>query len=145
VIEAAVDDRGVWLPSVPVIAVEPTTPGDEALLWRIAAVLLSPVASVLVATAGAGTGLSGHAVRVRAAALLELPLPVEGASWADGAAHARTATQAARAADAAGWRSALVALGTAMDDAYRLRDGRASAWWAPQLPARPGGGDGPSA
>src|SRR5918995_691779 len=39
VIEAVVDERGEWLPSVPVVSV---VPRESADLWRILAVLLAP-------------------------------------------------------------------------------------------------------
>ncbi|MDN5744862.1 MAG: N-6 DNA methylase, partial [Nocardioidaceae bacterium] len=63
VIEAVVDERGEWLPSVPVVSV---VPGDRGDLWRILAVLLAPPVAAHAATRYLGTGLSPRSVKVSA-------------------------------------------------------------------------------
>jgi len=78
VIEAVVDVDGAWLPSVPVVSV---VPGRQSDLWRVAAVLTSPIASALLAHQRAGSGLSSRAIRVTASDLHALPLPSDGESW----------------------------------------------------------------
>jgi hypothetical protein len=74
VLEAVVDEEGRWLPSVPVVTVEPHA---EADLWRVAAVLSSPAASAVLAHRRAGSGMGPGTLRVRAADLLDLPWPAE--------------------------------------------------------------------
>lgn len=96
IIEAVCDERGEWLPAVPVVAAYPgagseqltfddlagaragAAPGDDdpaGLAWTIAAVLTSPVASVWLWHRNAGTGLSSGTVRVGPVVLGELPWP----------------------------------------------------------------------
>jgi len=72
IVEAVADPDGEWLPGVPVTTVTPTDPGK---VWEIAAVLTSPVASVLAWQHGAGTGLSTRAVRIAPAAIAAVPWP----------------------------------------------------------------------
>lgn len=72
VIEAVADPLGAWLPGVPVSTV---TPPDPALVWPIAAMLTSPVASVLAWQAVAGTGLSTATIRLTPAVLAATPWP----------------------------------------------------------------------
>jgi hypothetical protein len=116
VIEAVADPHGVWLPGVPVVTAATAEP------WAVAAVLTSPVASVLLARHAAGTGLSARAVRVRAAdvaALLWPAGPLEGA------------VTALRAGDVTG-------CGAAITRAYGLDPEGAGApalrWWTAALP-----------
>lgn len=80
VIEAVVDERGEWLPSVPVISV---VPYDAADVWLAAAMLTSPVASAWIALQRIGTGLSAQAIRVTASDLAALPLPSDRTAWKD--------------------------------------------------------------
>ncbi len=82
VIEAVVDVDGRLLPSVPVVSVEPADPTD---LWRVAAVLLSPVASAWMLHHRAGSGLSDDTIRVSARSVTELPLPTDRDRWAEAA------------------------------------------------------------
>jgi len=112
-IEAVVDERGEWLPSVPVISLVPHAIDD---LWRIAAVLTSPVASAWLAHRRMGSGLSAAAVRVSASDLAQIPLPTHGDPWV-------RATVALRGGDVA-------ACGRAMGEAYGLAH-RADLfeWW----------------
>ena len=81
--EAAVDERGTWLPGTPAIAVWPD--GDDVDLWEIAAVVCSPVGTLAALTQAAGTGRNPDAVRHRAATVLDLPLPVDREAWRAGA------------------------------------------------------------
>lgn len=78
IVEAVADPDGAWLPAVPVLGAYPCAPaGDDpvAAVWRLTAVLTSPVASALVWHRAAGTGLSGRTVRLGPALLAELPWP----------------------------------------------------------------------
>ena len=82
VIEAVVDVDGRLLPSVPVVSVEPA---DPANLWRVAAALLSPVATAWLLHHRAGSGLSDDTIRVSARSVTELPLPTDHDCWAEAA------------------------------------------------------------
>ncbi len=94
VIEAVVDERGEWLPSVPVVSV---LPHDAADLWRILAVLLAPPVVADAAARYLGTGLSPGSVKVSARQVAALPLPPDAAGWAVGATWpARAAREAVR-------------------------------------------------
>jgi hypothetical protein len=79
VIEAVADPSGAWLPGVPVTTVTPTVTDVDAepdvIVWRLAAVLTSPVASALAWQLGAGTGLSTTAVRIGPRVLAAIPWP----------------------------------------------------------------------
>jgi hypothetical protein len=72
IIEACVDSLGAWVPSVPVVSVEPVDPVD---VWRVAAVLCSPVASAVAASRFLGAGLAPGALKLSASQLLDLPCP----------------------------------------------------------------------
>ncbi len=72
VLEAAVDEAGTWVPSVPVISIEPR-PGAD--LWSIAAVLGSPVTSAWAAGTYLGAGLGATAIKLSARQALTLPWP----------------------------------------------------------------------
>jgi hypothetical protein len=80
VIEAAADPTGAWLPSVPVIAVHPRRVED---LWAVAAVLTAPPAAAWALQRHIGAGLGASALKLRAAEVLELPLPCR--PWLDAA------------------------------------------------------------
>lgn len=117
VIEAVVDEQGEWLPSVPVISVVPHDPAD---VWRVAALLTSPVASAWIVTQRVGTGLSAHAIRVTASDLARLPLPSDASAWQEAA----SALQRGDVLDCG--RRVLDAYGFSQrDDLYR--------WWAERV------------
>jgi N-6 DNA methylase len=114
VIEAVVDDRGEWLPAVPVIRLVPNEPQR---LWEIAAVLTSPIASALIAEQSAGSGLSATTVRVSQRTLGLLPWPTGDLT---------AAVAALRASDIAG-------CGRAIDDAFGVDDQGLFDWWHSSL------------
>ena len=82
VIEAAVDARGTWLPSTPVIAVHP----EPEMLWRVGAALLAPPVTVWALETYGGTALADDAVKLAASQVLEVPLPPDERAWREGAA-----------------------------------------------------------
>ncbi len=124
VIEAVVDQRGAWLPGVPVVTVVPRRAAGDAL-WDLAAVLTSPVASAALCARSAGNALSTHAVRITPSALCATPWP------AGDLAGARAAL---RAGDVVGCgRAACAAYGLASDIAADL-----ISWWERSLPRRMG-------
>lgn len=98
VIEAVVDEQGAWLPSVPVVSVVPARVDD---LWRVAAVLTSPVASAHIAHRRTGSGLSARALRVTASDLHAIPLPTDEGAWDD-------AAECVRGGDVAGAGAAMM-------------------------------------
>ncbi|MDZ5622312.1 N-6 DNA methylase [Nocardioides sp. HM23] len=125
VIEAVVDERGEWLPSVPVVTVVPHDAND---LWRVLAVLLAPPVVADAAARYVGTGLTPGSVKVSARQLAGLPLPADRVAWATGAELARRAQHGSDAD-----RPALLsAVGEAMTAAYGA--GAASLdWWRARI------------
>src|SRR5581483_1146177 len=95
VVEAAVDVRGEWVPSTPVISVH----APEHELWRVAAVLLAPPVSAWALARSAGAALDRDAIKLSARAVHDIPLPSEDDAWSAAAAAlaAGDVTSAARA------------------------------------------------
>lgn len=128
VVEAVVDERGAWVPSVPVVSVEPlATERDEAaaMAWRAAAALLAPPVSAWALQVAAGSALAADAIKLAARQVRRLPLPPDEEAWADGTALLRSAAPAAR-------------FGHVMCRAYGLDTGAAQevlAWWLARLPS----------
>lgn len=121
VLEAVVDERGSLLPSVPVISI---VAHDEGDLWPIAAVLTCPAVALLAVHRHLGAGRNARALRLRAAEVLELPVPADRARWADAAERLRAGRP-------------LAEVGSAMDAAYGLDgDDELLRWWLARLPAR---------
>lgn len=119
VIEAVADPEGGWLPGVPVAT---ATPHDPAGVWEVAAMLTSPVASVLAWQAAAGTGLSTSAVRVTPAVLAATPCPAGDLS---------RAVRALRSGDITGCAAEVC-------DAYHLSSAASEpllAWWQAGRPS----------
>jgi hypothetical protein len=91
VVEAAIDVDGRCVPSVPTLAVVPQDPDD---LWRLAAAVLSPAATMWLTHRAAGTALDRGALKVAGPDLVALPLPQDAEAW-DAAAEALRAYVAA--------------------------------------------------
>ncbi len=120
VLEAVADPAGAWLPGVPVNTV---TPRAAANVLDIAAMLTSPVATIVAWQLAAGTGLSTTTIRVGPALLGALPWPAGDLS---------RAVAALAGGDVVGCgRAAAAAYGLDAADADS-----AIAWWSAQLPAR---------
>ncbi len=115
VLEAAVDVEGTWVPSTPVIAVH----AAPDALFRVLAVLLAPPVSAWAASGFAGTALASDAIKLSARQVLEAPLPVHEAPWAE-AASALCAGDVYRA-------------GALMTTAYNADDD-VFEWWTRRLP-----------
>lgn len=126
VVEAAIDPSGDVVGITPVIVVLPDVDLD---LVRIAAVLTSPVVSVIAATRAAGTGLGAGSIRLSPRLVSELPLPVDVVSWEEAArrigAHGGSPVE----------RDALVEIGGLMLAAYGVDDAAILDWWIARLPA----------
>jgi len=104
------------------------------LLWRVAAVLTAPPVVALAAERHLGAGRSGDALKLAAREVVALPLPADGASWAEGAAAFALASAAT---DAASRATALEACARAMTRAYLGHDDpNLHAWWRARLPQR---------
>ena len=123
VIEAVVDEKGEWLPSVPVV----TVAAPPQLLYRVVSVLTAPPVVAHAAARYAGTGLSATALRLAAGQVATLPLPTDTAAWDEAAGHARAAHEAAHDSDDDQRAKALRACAEAMCAAYD--DDAALAWW----------------
>ena len=110
VVEVVVDERGDWIPGVPVIVVL----GPVDRLWPLAAALASPGVSAWLHQRAAGTALTRQALKVSAALLRDVPLPVDDEAWEQGAAAFRLGD--------------LDAYATAMSTAYGS-DAVVREWW----------------
>jgi SAM-dependent methyltransferase len=121
IIEAVADPGGAWLPGVPVNTVTPSAPAVD--VHEIAAVLTSPVPSLIAWQIAAGTGLSTNTVRVAPAVLAAVPWPAGDLS---------TAVAALQRGDVFG-------CGQLVTHAYGIERTLAElalAWWRSQLPRR---------
>ncbi|MEM7621721.1 MAG: N-6 DNA methylase [Planctomycetota bacterium] len=128
VMEAWVDERGGVLPGLPLISV---VPRDLSRIWQVAAVVASPVATLIAVRTAAGSAMSRDAIKLSARQVRSLPLPVDPVGWARGAELLRNAHQL-ESDDAR--RSALVGFAEAMVGAHGVMGGDAEAlvkwWWA---------------
>jgi SAM-dependent methyltransferase len=121
--EAVADPAGRLLPSVPMISVVPADPGDPSAVWRIAAVLTCPAVALVAVRRHVGSGRNARSLRLRAAEVLELPIPADRRGWD----HAAWALQGG---------APLAEVGAAMDAAYGLEaDAELLAWWLALLPS----------
>jgi hypothetical protein len=128
VLEAAVDERGRWLPSTPVLTVVTTA----ERLWHTAAVLLSPVATAWAVRTCGGAGMAPGAIKLAAAQVRAIPLPGDGGAW-DEAAVAVHRASTAGCDDVR--RAALLEAADASTAAYGVADGAGLvAWWEERLP-----------
>jgi hypothetical protein len=132
VVEAAVDEQGTWVPSVPVLAVLPVATGrgtdagtDTDAVWRIAAAVAAPAATAWLFRRAPGTALGRTALKVAARDLTALPLPWDGAAWT----AATAALRAWSAEPSAG------ALATYVDAATAMYGSSPDlvAWWRARL------------
>jgi len=130
VLEPVIDADGTLVPLTPVLSVE----ADDADLARIAAVLLAPPISAWAVARRAGTGLSSGAIRLAARDIAVVPLPSDGAAWAEATAMVESTIGDATAAA----HGRLLEIATVMNRAYG-GDDEVLAWWGSRLP-----GAGPS-
>ncbi|MEZ5281580.1 MAG: N-6 DNA methylase [Acidimicrobiales bacterium] len=82
VIEVVVDTEGRWVGSTPTIHVLPRAHED---LWRLAAVLASPHATVEAMRRSSGNALSPTAMRLSARLVADLALPADLDAWDEAA------------------------------------------------------------
>jgi hypothetical protein len=133
VVEAAVDEAGAWLPSVPLVSVT----GPRHRLWHAAAALLSPVTTVCALRGTAGTALAADHLKLGAPLVRELALPADGPDWDAAAAAVRAAASATTPAARHG---ALLTAAVASCAAYGVPVDGLVDWWAARLPTERGGG-----
>lgn len=115
VLEAAVDERGETVPSVPVISV---VPRDPAIVWHLLAVLLAPPVTAWALRGWGGTALSARALKLGSPQVRAIPLPDPSRAWDD-------AVELLRDGD-------VVGAGARMCVAYGVDEG-VHAWWADRL------------
>lgn len=126
VIEPWVDEAGLVVPATPVISIEPQRPDD---VWLIGSLLLAPHLTALIAAARFGSALSLRALKFSAADLLALPLPRQRDTWA----HAASLLKEACEVGGAPTPTQLVAIATAMCEAFEDPDPELIAWWTERL------------
>jgi len=122
IIEAVVDERGAWLPSVPVLTMAP----DPERVWHALAVLLSPPVVAYAAATYAGSGLTMKAIKLSAKQLAALPLPSNREAWDQGAQTAHLAQLAKSTSERS---EHLVDTATVMCKAYGSEDPAVLQWW----------------
>jgi hypothetical protein len=133
VLEAVADPEGSWVPSVPVVSVEPH---DKEDLWRLLAVLISPMATAWALERYGGAGLSASALKLSAKQLLCIPLPYQCDLWE---AASRSGQAASQQTDERLWRHDIKATAHMMNTAYGLdvaASDRLLSWWMARLPGR---------
>jgi hypothetical protein len=133
VLEAAVDERGEWLPVTPLITVVPRAGVD---IWLVAAALLSPVLTAWSVMHYAGAGLSASAIKLSARQVMGLPAPPrECAEWDEAAVLVREAS--AEGVELRR-RELLVRAGRLMCAAYGVAGARGEliSWWEGRWPRR---------
>ncbi len=129
VIEVVVDDRGVLLPSVPVISV--MVHGTS--IWHAAAALMSPPVTAWAAARYMGAALSTDALKLSAKQVEGLPAPARGELWDRAASEVQ---RAALAEDTGTWLQAVREAGDLMCAAYEVDEpADLMEWWLARLPA----------
>lgn len=116
VLEAAVDERGETVPSVPVISV---VPRDPSFVWHALAVLLAPPVTAWALRGWGGTALSARALKLGAPQVRAAPMPAPSTAWNDAAALLRRGGSVADA-------------GARMCEAYGV-SGEVFEWWTARL------------
>lgn len=119
VLEPYVDSDGDVVPVTPLISVL----AEPADLDRVAAVLLAPAVVAWAARRSFGSALSTGALKLRAADVLDIPLPADDEAWAEAASLV---------AEGPG---AVERIGASMQRAYGA-DSDVLEWWAARLPRR---------
>lgn len=81
VLEAAVDENGSYIPSVPLISLLPR----EVSLWHVLAVVSAPPVLLIAVRRHSGAALAQDALRLGARDCLDLPLPADRDGWNEAA------------------------------------------------------------
>jgi hypothetical protein len=80
-LEAAVDEHGIYVPSVPVVSLIPRTID----VWHLAAAVNAPPVLLVAAQRHSGGALSSDALRLSSRDCLDLPLPGYAVAWDEAA------------------------------------------------------------
>ena len=126
VIEPWVDEVGLVVPATPVISIEPHRPDD---VWLIGSLLLAPHLTALIAATRFGSALSLRALKFSASDLLALPLPRQRDTWAYAASLLKEACRLGGAPTPV----QLIAIATAMSEAFEDPDPELIGWWIDRL------------
>lgn len=132
VLEVVVDERGVLLPSVPVLSILSNTEN----VWRVGAILSSPVLSLIAAQRHLGAGMSSEVLKLGAKDVANLPLPVDLEAWDEASClfkslYGRTANDRDSAL--------LLRFAEATLDAFQVKERREILdWWISRLPRNRG-------
>lgn len=109
-----------------------TSKTEVERVWLLTAALMAPPVTAWARAHRLGTAMSGDAVKLSAADVATIPLPIDRETWEQGAAHAM---QGQSATSPGAWREALGAVGAAMTEAYGLAsDEPVLTWWSGRLP-----------
>ncbi len=128
VIEVVVDTAGDMVPVTPLVIVEP----DDGDLWRLAAALSAPPVSALAASQTLGAARASDRIKLSAGQVGEMPLPVDGGAWSEGASLARHLWELSGPAGPEEW----LAFGSAMCAAYGVAKTPVLDWWWGRHPER---------
>jgi len=137
VVEVVADPVGSLVPVTPLVVVEPNDPADLETLWRLAAALSAPPITALAMRRSLGAARSSARLRLSASQVADLPLPLDTATWTQGAALAYDLhTSSDLSTDAGAWRT----FGRIMAEAYGVVAGdevdALVDWWWSRHPAR---------
>lgn len=146
VFEPVIDHDGSLVPVTPVLALWPASPGDggaaEVSLEHLAAMLLSPPLVAWARRNWFGAAMSTSAIKLPAAGLAELPLPVDRVVWDEAAA---LIADRLPNPDGQAVHELVDDVATLMNSAYGPADESVLEWWrlrlgrTPSLQTRPSG------
>lgn len=134
VMEVWVDERGEYVPSIPLISV---CPHARDRIWHVAAALASPVCTAVALRRWGGTALNADAIKLSARQAMALPRPRDSRAWDRAAECLRCAsecpTHSVRSMEY------LQAMADAMMDAYQVDSAQKALvlkWWFARLHSR---------
>ena len=127
VLECFVDCSGDVLPSVPLLSIFAL----DDQLFRVAAVLTSPVASLVGAERHLGAGMSADVLKLSGQDLLRLPLPQDEIAWGEAAELLSVLQDEFEPKNRA---EMLGRIGQLMNVAYHVKDESVFQWWWGRLP-----------
>ncbi len=131
VLEAAADPEGWYVSLTPVIT---AVPHDARDLWRIGAMVSSPVISAWIAAQTFGTARSLTALKPSAAMLRQIPLPADNGAWQEAGESFQNAS---RTRDGCQRRRCLHESARASIRSYGVTEPAAGVlfdWWSERLP-----------
>jgi len=133
-IEVAADPEGAFVAVTPVVLAFPRAP---SALWRVGAVIASPVVAAWAGAQAFGTARSLGAIKPSAALLRAAPLPYDDALLGEAAAQFRQLCESAGDPSAGAWRE----FGDTIARAYGISDAELAdvlEWWLERVCREPG-------